>query len=50
MRSEMSSRDSTTEFLLTCREVPVPRVDLSERYLITALDYSGFYRCVVRYG
>ena len=33
-----------------CREVPVPRVEPEERYLITSLDYSGFYRCVARYG
>ena len=32
------------------REVPVPRVEEEERYLITSLDYSGFYRCVCRYG
>jgi len=28
----------------------VPRVEPEERYLITNLDYSGFYRCVARYG
>ena len=32
------------------REVPVPRVEPEERYLITELDYNGFYRCVCRYG
>lgn len=28
----------------------MPRVEPEERYLITKLDYSGFYRCVARYG
>ena len=46
-----NGREEESEMIpVMIREVPVPRVEQEERYLITELDYNGFYRCVCRYG
>lgn len=39
-----------TVVFITIRQLPIPYVHPEERLLLAALDYSGFYRCVARFG